>query len=237
MYSTKRTRSYKERKAIAGIRARRIVLIIFLFIFYQFFSIYISTPLKIETRSMEPTLFSSDRILFSKVYQEIRGVQRGDVLVVHPPYYRENQQILDVINPFVRFFTFQKIQLSAYSRQEWEIPYMIKRVIGLPGDTIRIENYRAYVIPSDGSGMFQEFDLITTGYSLNDPDLPDGWEEGMPLDGCLDSVTLGEGEYFVLGDSRGMGNDSLIWGALNENQIVGTVFFRYFPLSRMTPFI
>ena len=96
---------------------RRVILIIFLFIFYQFFSLYVSTPLKVQSRSMEPTLEPTDRILFSRVSLQAQtlfdqfsfwGVERGDLVVFRPPYYRENQQFIDIINPVVRFFTFSE---------------------------------------------------------------------------------------------------------------------------------
>jgi signal peptidase I len=243
MYTSKRARSYRERKEAAGKRARRIILVIFLFIFYLFFSIYVSTPLKVETRSMEPSLHPSDRILFSRVSLKAQtmfdqfsfwGLERGDLVVVQPPFYRQNQGFLDLVNPFVRFFTFQKIQFSSYSRPEWEVPYMVKRIIGLPGDTVRVENFQVYITLKGEDREVSEFDLITADYKVVNPLLPVGWAEGMPFDGTMEPMTLGKGEFFLLSDSRGIGNDSLIWGGTKEDHILGKVLFRYFPFSLMT---
>lgn len=236
MYSTKRVRSYKDRKAIAGRRVRRIVGIIFLFLLYQFFSIYVSTPMKIESRSMEPLLTPSDRILFSRVSLQTQTMfERGDLVVIQPPFYRENQGFINMMNPFLRFFTFQKIQMSSYNRPEWEIPYMVKRIVALPGDSIRIEEFKALITQGDKREEVHEYDLISGDYTLNDPYLPEGWKINYLLDGNMEEIRLGEGEFFILSDSRGMGNDSLIWGALKEEYIIGKAFFRYFPFSRMSP--
>ena len=243
MYSSKRTRSYREKKEVTGRRIRRVVLVLFLFALFQFFTIYISTPLKINSRSMEPALSPSDRILFSRVSLEAQtmfdqfsfwGLERGDLVVMHPPYYRENLGVIDLINPVIRFFTFQKIQFSSYNRPHWEDGYIVKRIIGLPGDSVRVENYKVYITPAGSSKEVLEETLAKTEYSLLMPRLPGGWKEGYPFDGHMDTVVLGEDELFLLSDSRGKGNDSLYWGPVKETNILGKVLFRYFPFNKMS---
>lgn len=222
---------------MSGRRVRRIVVIIFLFLLYQFFSIYISTPLTIRSRSMEPLLMPSDRILFSRVsLQTMTMFDRGDLVVIQPPFYRKNQTFIELMNPFLRFFTFQKIQMSSYNRPAWEIPYMVKRIVALPGDSIRIENFKAFITQGGKRSEVHEYDLIKGNYTINHPYLPEGWTKGYPFDGDMEEIRLGENEFFILSDSRGMGNDSLLWGALKEEYILGKVFFRYFPFRRMSSF-
>ena len=244
MYSTKRVRSYKEKKEVAGKRARWIVMILFLFLVYLLFSLYVSTPLKIESRSMEPVLQPSDRILFSRISLDAQtmfdqfsfwGLQRGDLVVIRPPFYRNNQKLINFFNPVIRFFSFQKIQFSSYSRLDWEIPYSVKRIVCLPGDTVRIENFRVYITPAGENREIPESDLIKTPYKIMTPTLPAGWKKGDPFDGNMEEITLGDDEFFLLSDSRGKGSDSLSWGPLHEKDILGKVFFLYYPFRRMAP--
>lgn len=96
---------------------------------------------------------------------------------------------------------------------------LIKRVIGLPGET---------VIMSGNTIMIQNAEH-REGFTLDEPYLdPEnlGGENNM-------RVTLEQGEYFVLGDNRHVSSDSRIWGALPREDIVGRVFLRLYPLNMM----
>ncbi len=94
----------------------------------------------------------------------------------------------------------------------------IKRVIGLPGETVKIQNGKIDII-KDGKDM-----LINEKTYL--PQLAG-------TDGNTD-VTLGKDQYFVLGDNRPFSYDSRRWGILPSQDIVGKAVFRVLPLSRMT---
>ncbi len=236
----RRGRSYKERKQIVGRRIRRVILSLMLFTLYLFFSSSVSTPLLIANSSMEPSLKPGERILYSKLLLEAQsrfsnlgnfGIERGNLVIVSPPYYREEQPVLDYINPFVRFFTLQKLQLSSYSRPYWEEDLLVKRVIALPGDTVKIVGHRAYVKTPDSGTFVTEENLDTSSYRIQKPDLPPLWKPGDPMDGSLNEITLGGDEYFVLSDSRGKGSDSYLWGPLTRSRILGKVFFRYWPFT------
>jgi len=229
---------------MAGRRTRRTAIALFLFITYQVFSIYVSTPLKIGSRAMEPALYEGDRLLFSRLLMQahntlsrqldVFGLGRGDLVVIQPPYYRENQRPLELINPIIRFFTFQKMQFSSYSRYDWESPYMVKRVVGLPGDTVRIDHHHVFIRPEGEAEFRVENELVNDRYTLMLPDLPEEWRDGYPLDGSGEDVLLGEDEFFLVSDSRGRGSDSFSWGPLDRSQILGKVFFRYWPFSRIS---
>jgi signal peptidase I len=97
--------------------------------------------------------------------------------------------------------------------------FFIKRVIGLPGETVEIS----------GTTITITNDALPGGFPLEEPYLE---EANLKTDFL--TVTLGESEYFVLGDNRSASSDSRVWGALPEKNIVGRPFLRLFPLNELS---
>lgn len=95
--------------------------------------------------------------------------------------------------------------------------FFIKRIVGLPGDTVQLEQGRVKISNKDHPD----------GFILNEPYLP-----GQNITfGRPDPVILGADEFFVMGDNRQASSDSRVWGILPRNDIVGRVWLRVFPLS------
>ncbi|MDR3642039.1 MAG: signal peptidase I [Candidatus Doudnabacteria bacterium] len=101
--------------------------------------------------------------------------------------------------------------------------FFIKRIIGLPGETIEL--------PPAGSPNFGHVVIFNqqnpAGFVLPESYLP----AGTPTYGSPQKVTLSTGEYFVLGDNRTASSDSRVWGILPRTDIVGKVWLRIFPFS------
>lgn len=94
---------------------------------------------------------------------------------------------------------------------------LIKRVVGLPGETIELSGNIIRI--SNASNP--------EGFTLDEPYL-----DPNNLGGASDmSVVLGKDEYFVLGDNRHVSADSRIWGTLPRRDIVGRVFLRLYPFA------
>lgn len=93
-----------------------------------------------------------------------------------------------------------------------ESKYFIKRIIGLPGETISIKDGAVTVTNSEHPN----------GLSINEP-----YVKLAKADSS--TVTLGEDEYFVLGDNRMQSADSRYWGALPRENIIGRPFLRFIP--------
>lgn len=95
--------------------------------------------------------------------------------------------------------------------------YFIKRVIGLPGEKVKVENGKVFIYNTEHP----------EGTVLNEPYLSN---QDITF-GKNDVVSLGSDEFFVLGDNRLASSDSRVWGILPRHDIVGTAALRVFPLN------
>lgn len=90
----------------------------------------------------------------------------------------------------------------------------IKRILGLPGDTIKIENGAVF-----RNGSLVKEDFLPTGRTTQAGNF---LSEG-------ENVTLGPNQYIVLGDNRDHSSDSREFGPISKKEIIGRVIFRYWP--------
>ena len=98
--------------------------------------------------------------------------------------------------------------------------YYIKRVIGLPGEQVRIVDGRVVIINKDNP----------QGFVVNESYLPSTTKTY----GGPESVVLGSDEFFVLGDNRQSSSDSRNWGVLPRNNIIGRTALRVLPISEFS---
>ncbi|HEY3739558.1 MAG TPA: signal peptidase I [Bryobacteraceae bacterium] len=89
----------------------------------------------------------------------------------------------------------------------------IKRVVGLPGDRVRIDAGRVYV----------------NGQALDEPYVPLEYRDRQ----SMPELVIPETRYFVLGDHRSSSNDSRSWGTVPRDNIFGKAVFVYWPLDKM----
>jgi signal peptidase I len=163
-----------------------LVLTLLIFVGVQTF---VAQPYQVEQESMERTVLPGEYILVDKLTPRFDGYQRGDVIVFHPP--------------------------EGYSiGSEGEKPF-IKRIIGLPNDTVEIE--------SDGK-------VAVNGHELDEPYVFDQQPTtARPGDRRW---TVPSGDYFVMGDHRQASTDSRDFGPIPAGNIIGRAWLRYWPLSR-----
>jgi signal peptidase I len=148
----------------------------------------------IEGKSMFPSLDNGDIVFIDLFTPKFGQYRRGDIVVVKPP--------------------------KEFSTQN---KYLIKRVIGLPGETVSTENGNVMITNS----------AFSSGIILNEKSYlaPDVKTYRTTASGKEKFVfsKLGDQEYFLLGDNRGGSTDSRVFGGIQKSQILGREFYRSFP--------
>jgi signal peptidase I len=148
--------------------------------------VFIYQPVKVEGTSMEPGLSDNERIFINKFTYKLN---LGDI--------RRGDTVV---------FWYPVDTTKSY----------IKRVIGLPGDRIRILHGQVYI---NGSPLVEDY----VAEKSRDPGT---WAEGR-------EVRVPPGDYFVLGDHRNSSSDSRSWGWVPRDNIYGKAVFVYWPLDKM----
>ncbi|MFW5689004.1 MAG: signal peptidase I [Spirochaetota bacterium] len=240
--SSRRYETYREHESILR-RGRRVLgFLVLLFLVYQLVTVVIVRPISIESVAMEPTLEYGDRLLavpliygpnlplFRWVLPGFGSPRRGDLALVKPGYAPDLGLAARLGDPFVRFFTLENRRLD--DGAAWDSSRQVKRIVGLPGDTVRLERFVAYVRPPGETEFVSEFALAATAYEVVAGERPGVWQPLDPFGAAYEEITLGAAEYFVLSDNHTRGIDSRHWGALARERVLARVTLRFWPFAR-----
>lgn len=152
---------------------------------------YFFEAYKIPSGSMRETLQVNDRIFVNKFIYDLSDINVGDIVVFRTPD-------------------------NIYSPDK---PYYIKRVVGLPGDLIRIHDGRIY---RNGKPLDQPHFFAENRYT---PYLKNNR--------AFRPIRVPEGQIFVLGDNSQDSYDSRYWGCVPIENVMGKAVFRYWPPTRI----
>jgi len=131
------------------------------------------------------------------------------------PTFFEGQWVLaDKITP--RFGTLKRSEVVNI-QLEGEKSFFIKRIVGLPGETVKIENHNVYV---DGKYFDESSYLASTVQTDSGRFIDEG-----------ETITLGNDELFLMGDNRPESKDSRDFGPVALDDVTGKVILRVWPLS------
>jgi signal peptidase I len=149
----------------------------------------------IPSDSMVPTLKKNDRVIVNKLSYKFHQVHRGDIVVFSTPKGADGKPIDPTIKD------------------------LVKRVIGLPGETVSEKNGH----------------ILIDGKALDEPYLPAGTVSDCASfqAQCFPTAPLGADRYWVMGDNRAGSRDSRYFGAIKKSEIVGRVFVRIWPINRL----
>ena len=141
-------------------------------------------PFIVKGASMEPTFLNNEYLIIDELSYNFHAVNRGDVIVFHPPTAPKE--------------------------------YYIKRVIGLPGETVNINDGVITIKNADNPNGFPVKESYIAEFTF----------------GHVENVKLGDEEYYVMGDNRDTSLDSRKFGAIEGKSIVGRVWLRGLPFDR-----
>ncbi len=154
----------------------------------------------IPSGSMEHTLEVGDRVIVNKVSYRFGDPGRGDVVVFEPETFEEESVVTKISRNLL-----ESVGLRTPESD------LIKRVVGLPGETVEIRDNAVLI---DGVRLLEDY--LPEGLVMSDEG---PWE--VPL-----------GQYFVMGDNRNSSNDSRRFGPIDRDRIVGRAFSVVWPPSR-----
>jgi signal peptidase I len=154
--------------------------------------IFLLQAFYIPSPSMYPTLKEGDRVLVNKLSYKLHDVNRGDVVVFERPA----------------------------SEAPSAIPELIKRVIGLPGDSVTFRNGQVYI-----NGELLDEPYLPAGVTTTADFAPNRCTPDAP---CL----IPQGDVWVMGDNRNDSKDSRYFGPIPESSIVGRAFVIVWPFNR-----
>jgi signal peptidase I len=158
---------------------------------------FLFTTFWIPSASMEPTLIGQpdrhDRIIVNRLSYKLHDVHRGDIIVFEKPPGE-----------------------TATTEDGRPIKDLIKRVIGLPGETVTLRGGHVFV----------------DGRQLEESYLPDGTQT-VPICGQRTEFKVPKDHVLVFGDNRTNSTDGRCFGPIDEDTIVGRAFFRFWPLTEI----
>jgi signal peptidase I len=241
MFGSVERYSSATRRKRAGIFWSRTLRVVFIaFLLYLIISRLFVTSFRVDSISMAPTLNPSDKILVSVLsygayvpftairFPGIEKPKRGDLAVVAPPFSGDVSAGKRLLQPFVSFFSFQKATLARELDGSLAQEYVVKRIVGIPGDTVRMQNYTVTIRPKGSPGFLAE-DQLPIGAPQSSIKQVPGWKPEFPFSGNIVETVLQNDQYFVLGDDRANSSDSRSWGPVSLSRIYAKVILRYWP--------
>lgn len=151
---------------------------------------FIAQPFIVVGESMLPTFSTNEYLIVDELSYKLGSPERWQVIIFKYPYAAE---------------------------ENGDSKYFIKRIIGLPGETVVIKNGTVVIKNSDNPD----------GFTLDEPYIESKTDTSM-------TMTLGDDQYFVMGDNRPKSFDSRSWGPVSRDMIVGKAFVRLLPPQKIS---
>ena len=159
--------------------------LVVVFVIMSLLNIFVFNLSMVKGQSMQPTLVEKERLFINKIIYTFSAPKQGEVVVLHDP-----------------------------SQDDSKKEFLVKRVIGVPGDVVEVKDHQLYL-----NGQLQQEAYIDV--SIQDQDFAE--------------VKLEADQYFVMGDNRHLGEskDSRYFGTVASDLIVGRAEFIFWPFNKI----
>lgn len=179
---------------------------------------YIGTPTIVQQPSMYPTLQEGQRLILNRWTRTINSEpQRGDIVTFEAPsnIYLTAAEV-DMQNPVARY---EKEPQGWFAKFQYYIlesgkTSFIKRIIGLPGEHVKIENGKVYINGEELKEDYLQPNVETTS-----------------LGGSFTDFTVPEGYVFLMGDNRTQSTDCRRFGCIPISKLESKVWLRFWPFN------
>ncbi|MDR0268562.1 signal peptidase I [Paenibacillus sp.] len=159
--------------------------IVIAFVIMMLLNLFVFNLSMVKGQSMQPTLYEKERLFIDKIVYDFKAPKRGEVVVLHDPSNGPDKK-----------------------------EFLVKRIIGTPGDTVEVKDHKLYV---NGQLQVEPY----TEVEIQDPD--------------FGPLKIDDDHYFVMGDNRhaGASKDSRSFGSVNAKGIVGRAEFIFWPVNKI----
>jgi signal peptidase I len=167
---------------------------------------FLVKPFRIPSESMVPTLEVGQRVLVDRMSFRFTDPDRGDIVVFKPPAGADSNRC------GVQHSSDEPCPKETSERSNTNF---IKRVVGVPGDRLKVIESSVYI---NGKRQKEPFARLS----------PDCGICNLPRE-----ITIPDGHYYMMGDNRGESLDSREWGPVPKKWIIGKAFATYWPPRRI----
>ncbi len=238
-----RRKSYTEKVLSRRRRRKALARALSLLLMVGLVRTFLLRSYRIGTDTMEPSLREGDRVLTSPIFSgaslwfgmlpPMAPLRRGDLVIVAPTDKSPYGTIFSAWDSLARFVTFQRWSpLRGRFGNETTVPG-IYRIIGAPGDRLRMRQGFFEVQAPGAGGFVTEYAASDATYALKE-----AGEDSRTFAAVTGSVeeplALGDAMYFVASDDRSSFTGSFLWGPVPKSRIVGKPFMVFWPLSRLS---
>jgi signal peptidase I len=219
-----------EKRSRAAFLRELPVLIVIAFILALLMKTFLVQAFYIPSESMEPTLHgctgcNGDRVLVNKLAWRLRDPARGEIVVFIAEHDTAHRSFLSRVKSFLTE------GLGVTTPKETDF---IKRIIGLPGDTVQVTDNGVYITPEHGK-RFKLYEPYIARPSSNGTLVPCGASKSCPQGKTQAPIKVPASSYFVMGDNRENSADSRFrdppW--IKRSDFVGKAFVKIWPIGRI----
>ena len=176
-----------------------------------------------------PILYGPKMRIINYRVPAIRTPKRGGLVVTETGTFSDMKWYTLALNTLAKFFTFNNFIPFEENEFSHVSRFQIMRVVGMPGDELKLDNYRLKVKTPTSNYFIDEQEVIQSDYTLIVPSLNSPSQDTQGLSGNHPAIALSEGEYLLAPDDRSHFALSKYWRPTTMRDIISKVLLVYWP--------